>query len=342
MLSVNESIQTLKNIAAVFQKEETDFIELSEVIRNYESLVLELSDLNMDEETNRSDIHFKNGKALGTTWAAMCIRDLMRTKIFIKGLFKAIGFIQKTKQGTLQIIYAGTGPFATLALPVMACFSPDEVQFTLLEINRASFENVKKVIQKLGFEKHVQSYVLEDATKYRVNKEIQYDIVLSETMQRALEREQQVPIVMNIIGQLNSNVVLIPENIRLDLCMLNLKKLHQRKLGEEEDCIFRLGTIFELSREKIKEYIQESQTKKGKLVFSAKSFKIPKERIVDFNTLAVITEIQVFGEEKIKMYESGLTLPLILEDLPEQLHNSRVNAFYKVDEIPGIEYQLNP
>ena len=153
-------MQVIKNIAEVLLKEETDFFELSKVIHDYEELLLDLSSLNMENDTSRSDIYFENGKALGTTWAAMCIRDMMRTKIFVKGLFKAIEFIQQTKEGAVQIIYAGTGPFATLALPVMASFSAKEIQFTLLEINRTSFENAKKVIKKLGFGNYVQSFEL--------------------------------------------------------------------------------------------------------------------------------------------------------------------------------------
>jgi len=334
-------MKRLEKIAFVLRKEETDFLELTEAIDDYEALVFELSNISIAEESNRRDIHFVNGKALGTTWAALCIRDILRTKTFIKGLFNAIDYVKETKEGPVHVIYAGTGPFATLILPIMATYPEEKVQFTLLEINKVSFESTNRVINKLGFDRYIKGMVNEDATKYVVNPDDQIDILVSETMQRALEREQQVPIVMNIMRQLKADSILIPEKITLDLCLMNMTKFQAGLMNtEEESCIIKLGHIFELSREKIIAYYLANQTDNRQLRFPRLSFDLPIEQMDEFNQLVILTEIQVFGEDRIGFNESGLTTPLILEDLSGQQEELTVNIRYCVNEDPGIEYQL--
>ncbi|RAI84380.1 SAM-dependent methyltransferase [Algoriphagus yeomjeoni] len=331
-------MKTLEKIAFVLRKDQTDYLELAQAIQDYESLVFALSTIEIENESNREDIHFDTGKALGTTWAALCIRDLIRTKIFIKGLFNAIEQVKKTKQGTVNVLYAGTGPFATLILPIMATYSEAEVQFTLLEVNKVSFDTVNQVINKLGFGGYIKASTNEDATKYVVNSDHQIDIVVSETMQHGLKREQQVPIVLNIMRQVKEEVILIPEKITLNVCQMNFTKLHAREKNTEEEYCIRLGAFFELSREKIKEYELSSHLENGKLLFPQKSINLKMEDLKEFNQLAVLTEIQVFGENKISINESGLTMPLILEDLSAHQKGLTLNIRYTVSEEPGIEY----
>jgi predicted RNA methylase len=331
-------MKRLEKVAFVLRKEKTDYLELAQAIQDYENLVFELSTIEIDNESNRNDIHFENGKALGTTWAALCIRDLLRTKTFIKGLFNAIEYVKDTKKGPVNVIYAGTGPFAALILPIMATYSEEEVQFTLLEVNKVSFEIANQVINKLGFGGFIKEAANEDATKYIVNPDHQIDIVVSETMQHALKREQQVPIVMNIMSQMREGVILIPEKITLDVCLMNFEKFHASEKNKEEGYCIHLGNFFELSSEKIKEYNSINQKENGKLLFPRKSIDLKIEHLKEFNQLTVLTEIQVFGEDRIGINESGLTIPLILEDLSGHQKGLTLNIRYTVNEEPGIEY----
>ncbi|GGX05307.1 hypothetical protein [Aquimarina muelleri] len=335
-------MERLKKIAAVLCKEQTDYLELSETIRDYTALAFEISNIHLEDDLNKNDIHFENGKALGTTSAALCIKDPIRTKTFIKGLFNAIEHVKKTKKDPVHIFYAGTGPFATLLLPVLATYSKEEVQCTLLEINEVSFNSVNHVIETLGFSGYIKASVNEDATIYVIDPKEDIDIVISETMQRALEKEQQVPIVINIMNQIKEEAILIPEDITLDLCLLNMIKLSERQENtNEEDYCIRLGDFFTLNRKKIVDYNQTSTLRNGRLSFPEKQISIPLEHLKDFNQLAVLTEIQVFGKDKISIQQSGLTTPLILEDFSVPTQKNKVTIKYKIDDNPGIEYQLN-
>ena len=79
----------------------------------------------------RNDVYGETGMALGTLWAALCVDDMIRTKMFVKGLIEAVEDIMKKKEGPVHILYAGTGPFATLILPTLASYTSDQVQCTL-------------------------------------------------------------------------------------------------------------------------------------------------------------------------------------------------------------------
>ena len=60
----------------------------------------------------------------------------------------------------------------------------------------------------------------EDATKYQITEDTP-DIIISETMQNALPKEQQVSIFLNLMRQVKFDSIFIPEKIEL---FIGLKK----------------------------------------------------------------------------------------------------------------------
>ena len=73
----------LQAIARVLREEETDYLELSNSLKKYKELVYTISNFQPDAQSERDNINFENGMALGATWAAMCLDDMMRTKLFV-------------------------------------------------------------------------------------------------------------------------------------------------------------------------------------------------------------------------------------------------------------------
>lgn len=201
--------------------------ELAPAITNYAEFLFSLTEINHQTEPHRTHINTDNGSAIGTFWAAQCVKEIFRTQRFVQGLHAAIKDIKKAqKNKTIHILYAGTGPFAALALPIMATHSPVDVQFTLLEINPESYTRLLYVLEKLNFSSFVYKTALADASKWETKKQ-HFDIVLSETMNRALIKEPQVSIMLNIASQAkNSSTVFIPEEIRVDVVA---KSLHGRQ-----------------------------------------------------------------------------------------------------------------
>lgn len=323
----------LQNLAKTFCSEATDFLELSQAIITYRTLLLELTALDLDQNSFRSDLYFENGKVIGLTWAARCIDDMIRTKMFIKGVFDAVQSLKNPNRGPIHILYAGTGPFATLILPLLAHSSPDEIQVTLLEVNPDSLVFLKHVFDQLDFNRFVRSYVNEDATTYQIKEKV--DILLSETMQRALQAEQQVPIFLNLINQIDYPFILIPERV-----ILKLAKLKQLELSYSTEII---SQVFELSSDRIK-YILEIQKEKDAVIcFPKIKANLIAEQTDELTQLAILTEIQVFGKNWIRFNQSGLTIPWIIEkNWPHDSIEKSMVLQYQISQNPGLKYVFEP
>ena len=89
----------LKEITKVLLAKEIDYLELTNAINDYKNFIEALTKIDLSTSEARNDLFFENGTAIGTTWAAMCLDENMRTKKFIQGIFQAVQDL-KQKQGT--------------------------------------------------------------------------------------------------------------------------------------------------------------------------------------------------------------------------------------------------
>ncbi|MBW8685267.1 SAM-dependent methyltransferase [Chitinophaga rhizophila] len=177
----------------------------------------------MDEADARTHIKTAHGNAIGTFWAARCMREVFRTQRFSRGLHQAVSAIKKRTNRTVHVLYAGTGPFAALALPVIMACKPEEVQFTFLEINAQSIDLLKQVIDVLDVHAYVRDIYQCDAATWEVPSTT-IDIVISETMDKALKAEPQVAIMLNLASQLPEETIFLPEEIMVSLARWDRSK----------------------------------------------------------------------------------------------------------------------
>ncbi len=338
MTDFNKYTFRLRQIAEVLTTEKTDFAQLSECLKDYKQLLLELSGIDLEHQESRSNLDFSNGMALGTTWAALCVDDIMRTKKFVQGLFEAVRHLKKERDGALHIFYAGTGPFATLILPLLAVSSPEHIRVSLMEINTESYESVQRVFRQLNFTGFIQSTIQADATTYRIPEGEKIDILLSETMQYALHQEQQVPIILNLYRQLDKDVLLIPEKIILELGLYT----YQVGLKDDEHRMEskKLAPVFELSKERIESLDDGNYRQTGFLDFPEVTVKLPYETVKKYAHLVIFTDIQVFGNQWITLNNSGLTTPWIIRNTQHLEEDDLISLTYKIDQHPRMVHRL--
>ena len=123
---------------------------------------------------------------------------MKRTAIFFRGIYQAIQHkIKEKSKSKVLILYAGTGPYATLVTALFPLLESSEVSVDLLEINLVSLRSATDVITGLGLQAFIGDSYCSDATTFKIEKP--YDIVISETMQAALKEEPQVAIMQNLI-----------------------------------------------------------------------------------------------------------------------------------------------
>jgi predicted RNA methylase len=326
----------LIRVTSEYFEDTIDYLKLSNASREYKSILHEISDQNIDIEEGRNDIKNKNGNSLGTFWAALCLDDQIRTRQFIRGIDKAI---KETKKGKpIHILYAGTGPFATLILPLILRYPKKDITYTLLEINPFTYGILQNIISKLGVEEYHITLVKDDATAYQIDPKNKPDIIISETMQSALAKEQQVPIFLNLMSQVPDDTVFIPEKIELHL---GLKKTESPDGRYQEEDYTNVNKVFEVSKESMftSNPSEKKMTKKD--VFTKKKTVIEEEALKGCSQLFINTDIQVYKDIKIDINDSGLTTPILIREIPNNIKSAiTVDTQYVISSEPKLEYKV--
>ncbi len=322
--------KTIKNVLEVVNDSNLDCQKLSIALKQYHDLLKILTGINLENQENKTDIAFENGVAIGLTWAAMCVDDLVRTRMFIRGVYEAVEVALQNKKddSPVSLLYAGSGPYATLVLPLFEAFSTQELQVTIIEINETSAEKVVEVFNKLGYETYLNEVLVENAVEIDLSVLPPIDVVVSETMQHALVKEQQVPIMLNMYKQLGEKVIYVPQNISLQLSLLKTAA----QLRENE--------IKSADLKKVRSLYDLTFGVADKELFDSYEFDLkPLRELIKkgYSDLCVSTEIQTYNNNWIRFNESGLTIPKILEPINDSNIDKFTSVKYVLDENPHFE-----
>ena len=267
----------------------------------------------------------------------MCMREISRTGMFIKGLGTAIrDKITKSDRHPVRVLYAGCGPYALLALPLMSVFTPEQVKFTFLEIHKEALNFARKLVESLGLLSHVEKFVKGDATKYRILAFKKPDIIISETMNACLGKEPLVSVARNLVSQA-SEAILIPQSVIVDAYLVNLSKEHVFMSSDFDgdipkpvrDRIY-LGKVFELNKRSITEWKNIT----GKRL-PGKRIQIPKKSGMRYEP-RLLTTIEVYGKVSLKDYDSSLTYPHEIPTKEEIIGGAVLEFDYELGNNPGL------
>ncbi len=193
-----------------------EVMEIVEVLRN-----LSKFQINQNEDISNGQTWTENGRALSPTMAAMCAEDYVRTAVFIRGLYDAVQDIRRRESDRpIRILYAGSGPYATLAMPLMSVLPIEEVRFEILDLHRESIESVKSLVKGLELSEYISNYEVIDAGLKQISTEEPPDIIVLELMTACLEREPQVAITRHLLQQA-PDAIIVPESITIDARLIN-------------------------------------------------------------------------------------------------------------------------
>lgn len=168
-----------------------------------------------DNMNNWADKNTEQGVAISPVQAAKCLAEPLRSQKFMQGVKNAINDQIAQKSECINVLYAGTGPYGTLLLPLLSLLKNNTIKVTLIDIHPENITAISKLVTHLNIEDNIVDIVCVDATKWHNPNNISFDIIISETMTALLKREPQVYIFAHLSQYLNISGVLIPQEISL-------------------------------------------------------------------------------------------------------------------------------
>ncbi len=305
------------------------------------------------QHADRNETLLSEGKAISPYDAAQCILDFERTRKFLSGVRAAVIEAQKRFPGqTIHVLYAGCGPFATLALPLTTEFTAEQVQFTLLDIHRRSLDAARLIVETLGASAYVRNYIECDAASYRCASVDAPHIVLTETMQKALEKEPHVAITCNLAPQLREGGILVPQKISLNACLADLRKEFAVTTVDDPNSLsqeprrmrINLGEVFELtadSSRQMKDWTTTNGHDGAGASRRSPHVRLTAPQLADVNyQLMILTEITIFDSISLGDYDCGLTYPTIIQELGSIGSQQQLEFCYVMGEKPGLRCRL--
>lgn len=312
------------------------------------SLFSELAglDRDSDRQDDQAATLLDHGLAISPSQAAGCMLDSVRTAQFLRATHAALVEARERFPGqALEVLYAGCGPYAPLAIPLTTRFTADEIQFTLLDVHQRSLDAARLIFKSLDLGAFVRDYQQCDASSYRHPAQRALHLVVTETMQAALLCEPQVSIVMNLAPQLCDGGILIPERVAIDACLWDLEyKPSPISHGNEgllpEMTRIHLGRVAEVTLETCRNLSKKLGANSSEEHFvPAGSVETPQNATENFY-LTLLTTITVFGQFTLSESESLLTYPIVMHDLGKIRGGMKIELYYQLGAKPGFKCRL--
>ncbi len=296
------------------------------------SILGDITGISAHDDLGRTlGMNLKSGVALSPVQAAKCLTELMRTHSFMYAVDRAVKD-QLERKGQVEIVYAGTGPYGPLLLPLLACLKDSRIQATLIDIHEENVQAVRAVVDSLDIGANIRSIEQEDATCWTPPSGRKFDIVLSETMNWLLNNEPQVMIFSHLVQYLrDEHSTLIPQKVVMDACLYNPAELNQYKMGKrmlppEET---KLGLIGCLDQDAAIAIANGDRSLLNALVV------IPDVLPVGQTTLKFRTEIQIYQDLWLKDGQCSLNTPMSFDESKYQ-PGDRIALTYVFGEHVGV------
>lgn len=339
---MNTDKNELYKITAILLEPDDHYPELLNAVNDYYHLLLSAVGLKQDTSVEAADAQPQN--PLFAPYFSMRIKDILRTKRFTAGIFKAVREAQNRFSGTkLHILYVGGDPFASLALPLTTAFASSDISFTFLADRPYAVECLKKVIESFGIQDYVTDIKYCDPATYKTDSSSPVHMVINEMLRCALDNEAQVGITLNLVPQMVDGGILVPESISVEAGLLNPRRHNERMMGinlSEQNHILMLKKIFELDQN-IHTLHPDYDPQNKVYTFPQLEVTIPQDISEEYTHLCLFTTLHIFDGECLTHWQSGLSMPKTILELNRKNPSvEKVSFRYIVGSNSYFEYTI--
>jgi hypothetical protein len=330
----------LKQYAQTLLDPTTSPLQRRNTVHALHELFVHLGAINSLEDPVDLPDHLQlpSGRAVAPRHAGLCLLEPLRTSAFATGLKDAVGdLLQQFPGKTIQVLDAGCGPYALLPLLAAQFFSSQQVQFTVLDIFEENLASAKTLISNLGLALYFSDFILTDATTYTCPADAAPDIVISETMNKALEKEPQAAITLNLAAQMPPHGILLPQAIAVTLKKINAG-LQQKALALAEDTAVQYSGFEEALGHVLT--LDKSSTLTTITRQPLCSITIPADYDEAGHKLQYFTTITVYKNQQLQRSDCSLTLPLNVESYGKKTIKAEdmLDFYYTMHPVPGIGF----
>ncbi len=260
------------------------------------------------------------GVAIAPLSAARCILDFARTRCFLRAVAAAIGLAQARFGLPVEVLYAGSGPFAPLLFPLTTLLPAGCARFTLLDAHAEAVACVGRLARAFEAERWLASVGVADACVWRAPRAPH--VIVAEVMQAGLEREPQVALTQALGAQLAPGGLFVPEQVTLTLCLADLS----REFGlAATPARAPLGELLRLRAD------ETWPTPEPSARFVAPDFDGPARRAL------LLTHVRALGELELRECDSGITYPKALAALGLVDPGVTLEFRYRIGPDPRVE-----
>lgn len=284
----------------------------------------EVGGVSTDEDINDwCNADLGSGVAISPILAAKCLRETLRTQLFMKGLYDCLSEMVKVKK-SINIVYAGTGPYGCLLLPLLVLFPQSSIRVWLIDIHQENIDSIEKIVRELEVEDQIAAIEKCDATKWHPSENVKFDLILSETMTALLGTEPQVAIFAHLQRFLSDDGVLIPQQIVLSSKLMPFESSKKQALS--------LGEFFCLNQKTAEEIAD------GDVSCLQGNITLPKPlSSFDYQTISFFTDIHVFGSHQLSLHQCSLNTPVSYSGLKLE-PGGLVHFHYLFNARPKFEF----
>ncbi|WP_185235917.1 hypothetical protein [Teredinibacter franksiae] len=264
-----------------------------------------------------------SGLVLSPDHCVTTIRDSLRVGLFLRGGHNAIEQLRRENcSKPLHIVYPACGPFAPLLLPLLAyyknhgVYSEKDISVTFIDIQEGAILALKTLVKTLDVQGYVRNIICNDACEYQTQEEIH--LVILEAMQHGFSREGHLRLAKHYADRLSDNGIFLPKRISITASLSVPQREYVDQWKTMDDALhveiqqerIALGCVLNVDLPFLRSMQAQELDEYTHLVECETLTIPPLEKDVSEQALLFHTRVNVFDDDWLGEYESGITHPL--------------------------------